>query len=105
VCSSDLGGLAIAAHIDRRSFGVIGQLGLFPADAGFDAVELSRHLAPGSPDAAEFAVHSLPLVHSSDAHYLSDIGAVRTVVHCERPTFAELALALAGAHGRSVGDA
>ncbi len=42
------GGLAVAAHIDRRSFGVIGQLGLFPHEAGFDAVELSRHVAPGS---------------------------------------------------------
>jgi len=99
------GGLAIAAHIDRRSFGVIGQLGLFPADAGFDAVELSRHVAAGSPDEAAFTVHGLPLLHSSDAHYRSDIGAARTIVHCERPTFAELALALAGARGRSVGDA
>ena len=101
----DHGGLAVAAHIDRRSFGVIGQLGLFPAGAGFDAVELSRHVAPGSPDEATFAVHGLPIVHSSDAHYQSDIGAARTCVHCERPTFAELALALAGAGGRSVGDA
>lgn len=99
------GGLAIAAHIDRRSFGVIGQLGFFPADAGFDAVELSRHVAPGSPEVAAFAVHGLPIVHSSDAHYQSDIGAVRTVVHCRRPTFDEVALALAGARGRSVGDA
>lgn len=99
------GGLAIAAHIDRRSFGVIGQLGLFPAAAGFDAVELSRHVAAGSPDEARFAVHGLPMVYSSDAHYQSDIGAARTVVYCERPTFAELALALAGADGRSVGDA
>ena len=99
------GGLAIAAHIDRRSFGVIGQLGLFPADAGFDAVELSRHVAPGSSEEAAFATHGLPLVHSSDAHYRGDIGAVHTLVHCERPTFDELALALAGARGRSVGDA
>ena len=99
------GGLAVAAHIDRRSFGVIGQLGLFPAEAGFDAVELSRHVSPGSPDEAEFAVYGLPIVHSSDAHYQDDIGAVRTIVNCERPTFAELALAFAGADGRSVGDA
>jgi predicted metal-dependent phosphoesterase TrpH len=99
------GGLAIAAHIDRRSFGVIGQLGIFPAEAGFDAVELSRHVAPGSADETEFAVHGLPIVHSSDAHFQSDIGAARTLVRCERPTFAELALALAGADGRGVGDA
>ncbi|MCX6373219.1 MAG: phosphoesterase, partial [Actinobacteria bacterium] len=99
------GGLAIAAHVDRRSFGVIGQLGFFPAEAGFDAVELSRHVTPGSPEEAAFAVHGLPLVHSSDAHYRSDIGAVHTAVHCERPSFDELALALAGEGGRSVGDA
>ena len=99
------GGLAVAAHIDRRSFGVIGQLGIFPDAAGFDAVELSRHVAAGSPDEARFAVHGLAIVHSSDAHYQSDIGAVRTAVHCARPTFDELALALAGARGRSVGDA
>jgi hypothetical protein len=34
-------GIAIASHIDRPAFGVIGQLGMFPADAGFDAIELS----------------------------------------------------------------
>ena len=99
------GGLAVAAHIDRRSFGVIGQLGFFPAAAGFDAIELSRHVAAGSPEEAAFAVHGLPLLHSSDAHYQSDIGAARTVVHCERPTFDELAFALTGERGRSVGDA
>jgi len=99
------GGLAIAAHVDRRSFGVIGQLGLFPTAAGFDAVELSRHIAPRSADEARFAVHGLPLVHSSDAHYLSDVGTARTLVHCARPTFDEVALALRGARGRGVGHA
>lgn len=97
-------GLAVAAHIDRRSFGVIGQLGFFPADAGFDAVELSRHIAPGSEREAEFAVHALPILHSSDAHYLADVGAVRTAITCERPTFAELALAVRGEGGRGIGD-
>ena len=43
------GGLAVAAHIDRPTFGVIAQLGFFPFQAGFDAVELSRYAPPGSP--------------------------------------------------------
>jgi hypothetical protein len=98
------GGLAVAAHIDRKSFGVIGQLGIFPA-AGFDAVELSRHVPAGSEREAEFAVYDLPVLHSSDAHYRSDVGAARTAVTCERPSFAELALALRGLEGRRVGDA
>ena len=76
------GGLAVAAHIDRPSFGVIGQLGFFPAEAGFDAVELSRHVPAGSEREAEFAVYGLPILHSSDAHYRADVGAARTAVTC-----------------------
>lgn len=99
------GGLAVAAHIDRRAFGVIGQLGLFPTDAGFDGVEVSRHVAPGSKREAELGGYGLPIVRSSDAHYLDDIGAARTTLHCVEPGFAELALALRHEDGRSVGDA
>lgn len=99
------GGLAVAAHIDRPSFGVIGQLGFFPAQAGFDAVELSRHAPAGSARAAEFVVHGLPVLHSSDAHFVDEVGAARTAVACERPSFAELALAVRGSEGRSIGDA
>jgi hypothetical protein len=99
------GGLAVAAHIDRRSFGVNGQLGFFPDEAGFDAVEVSRHVAAEAEAEAPFLLPGLPLVHSSDAHYLADIGATRTAVRCERPGLDELALALAGRDGRGVGDA
>ena len=70
------GGLAVAAHVDRPSFGVIGQLGFFPADAGFDAVEVSRHVAAGVAGGASASPPiGLPLLRSSDAHYLADIGA------------------------------
>jgi len=99
------GGLAVAAHIDRRSFGVIGQLGFFPAEAGFDAVELSRHVTPGSRRQEEFKTYGLPVLHSSDAHYREDVGAARTVLRCAAPTFHELRLALRGERGRSVADA
>ena len=99
------GGIAVAAHIDRPSFGVIGQLGFFPDEAGFDAVELSRHVAAGSGQEAAFLVHGLPVLHSSDAHYVADVGAARTAVTCERPSFDELALAIRGREGRRIGDA
>lgn len=99
------GGIAVAAHIDRRSFGVIGQLGFFPREADFDAVEVSRHVQAGGEAEAPFLEHGLPLLHSSDAHYLADVGAARTAVRCERPGFAELALALSGRDGRCVGGA
>ena len=96
----------MAAHIDRRSFGVIGQLGFFPADAGFDAVELSRHVPAGSEREAEFAVYGLPVLHSSDAHYRARRGrgahgrhlrAARASTSWRWPS--------AASTGRSVGDA
>jgi hypothetical protein len=99
------GGLAIAAHLDRAGFGIIAQLGFFPTDAGFDGIEVSRHVAPESPRDAEFGAYGLPVLRSSDAHYLGDIGRARTLLHVQEPTFAELALALRGRGGRSVGRA
>jgi predicted metal-dependent phosphoesterase TrpH len=97
------GGLAVAAHIDRQSFGVIGQLGFFPAEAGFDAVEVSRHV-PAHRE-SEYEVHGLPILHSSDAHRVHDVGAARTAVVCEHPGFEELTLAVRGLEGRRIGDA
>ncbi len=99
------GGLAVAAHIDRTSFGVIGQLGLFPTGAGFDAVEVSRRVPAGREHEAEYAVYDLPVLHSSDAHFVRDVGATRTAVVCERPGFDELTLAVRGVEGRRIGDA
>ncbi len=100
-----LGGLAVAAHVDRRSFGVISQLGVFPHDAGFDAVELSRHVAPGSDDEARFAALGLPLLRSSDAHFVADIGAGRCVLSLEAADFASLAAALGARRTGSLPDA
>ncbi len=99
------GGLAVAAHIDRKTFGVIGQLGFFPVEAGFDAVELSRHVAPGSEREREFAGLGLAVLRSSDSHFPEDLGAARTTLALESASFAELELALRGERGRSVGHA
>jgi PHP family Zn ribbon phosphoesterase len=93
------GGLAIAAHMDRRSFSVPGQLGFLPPEVPFDGLEISAAgVARGR--AAEFVRHGLPLVSSSDSHFLEDICASRTALSVEEPTFAELRLALRGAEGR-----
>ena len=96
------GGVAVAAHVDRTSFGVFSQLGFFPADAGFDGLEVSRWLPADSPRLADFAALGLPLVCSSDSHYLEEIGAGCTEFRLAEPSFAELVLALAGARGRGV---
>ncbi len=93
------GGLAIAAHMDRRSFSVVSQLGFLPPDVPFDALEISAAGAARGR-AGEFVARGLPLVSSSDSHFLDDIGVSRTALAVHAPSFAELALALAGAGGR-----
>ena len=57
----ELGGLYIAAHIDRPNFSVLGTLGAIPENA-FDAVELSRTADDAEKDVhpeAVFALHDL----------------------------------------------
>jgi hypothetical protein len=93
-------GLAVAAHVDRKSFSVLSQLGFFPPDAGFDALEISKFLTEDSPRFEQVAQVGLPLVGSSDGHFLEEIGQGFTEFTAEAPTFSELALALQGAGGR-----
>lgn len=93
-------GLAVAAHVDRRAFGVIAQLGFFPVEVGFDAVDVSRHVPDDGRLLTELATVGLPLTSSSDSHFLADLGAATTTLTVAAPTFAELALAIRGADGR-----
>lgn len=93
------GGLAIAAHVDRSSFGLLAQLGVVPEGLALDALEVSAAgLEAGR--AASLAALGLPLVASSDAHSTDELGAARTLLEVDAPTLAELALALRGAEGR-----
>jgi PHP family Zn ribbon phosphoesterase len=98
------GGLAVAAHLDRRAFSVLGQLGFIPEDVRFDALEISAAgVARGRAPA--FQGYGLPLLASSDGHFPEDIGAGRTSLEAEAPSFAELALALRAEGGRRCGIA
>lgn len=89
------GGLAIAAHIDRPSFSVLSQLGMFPEDAHFDGVEISV-AGVHSSWAKKAAGFGLPVIVSSDSHFLMDVGAATTLFEMQTPTFAEMELALQG---------
>lgn len=86
-------GLAIAAHIDRRSFSVLSQLGFFPEDAHFDALELSA-AAVRANRIDDFRQYGLPLIASSDSHFPEDIGICQTIFNMHTPTFQEIQLAL-----------
>ena len=83
----ELGGIYLAAHIDRSAFSVFSQLGGIPSDGAFDAVEISRTADETIwlPKAEGYAV-----TRSSDAHNLDDVARVWT--EADLPTFTTAAL-------------
>jgi len=73
----EYGGIAIPSHVDRPSYSVVSQLGEWPRDVRFDAIEVSpAKFREGRADAYEATGY--PVVVSSDSHFLSDIGCCRT---------------------------
>ncbi len=98
----NLGGLAIASHVDREGFGIIGQLGFIPEGLGLDALELSPHSGGRERWNSLSRESGLPLVESSDAHRLADIGVVSTSFDMESACVAELGKALSSQEGRGV---
>ena len=96
------GGLAVAAHIDREGFSVIGQLGFIPDGMDFDALEISKALSLAQGRARFREYERFPFVTSSDAHKLDEIGTVSTRFRAARPEMDEIRLALAGERGREI---
>lgn len=98
-----VGALVIPAHIDRRSHGLLGHLGLWPRGFSVDAVEISHReqataLIEQFPEFRKFS-----WVMGSDAHWLGAlVGDQFTWAWLERPDFAELKAALHGRLGRKV---
>ena len=95
-----LGGLAIAAHIDRESFSLISQLGFIPDNLALDALEISPALS--YEDAVRRYSPSLPLIHSSDAHKEDDIGRCCTRFLIKKANIKEIRKALRGQEGRII---
>ena len=96
----NLGGLAIASHIDRESYSIIGQLGFIPEELSLDALELSPKLK--SSNIAKYYGYGFTLVTSSDAHFLSDIGNTFTTFILDSLSFSEIIMAFQGIEGRKV---
>ncbi len=96
-----LKGIFIPAHIDRPRFGILGQLGFFPAGLRVDAVELSAHsqteeLVRLFPD-----IKGYTSIGGSDAHFLHQIGTRKTIFRMKEPSFSEILQCLHREGGRS----
>jgi len=71
----ELGGLAIAAHVDRPSYSVLANLGFVPEGLPLDALELSVHADREALSRRYPELDRWPLVVSGDAHRLSEMRA------------------------------
>ncbi len=91
----EAGGLAIAAHIDRERFGLVGQLGFVPDGLAVDAMEVSPHASV--EQWADYAA-----VTFSDAHVLRDIGRTSTSFLLAEATLEEIGKALRNEDGRAI---
>jgi hypothetical protein len=98
------GGFAVAAHVDRRAFSVLGQLGFFPEIPRFFAAEISAagvaRLKRGELQIEGVRAQDIPLISSSDSHSPEQIACSCTAFQLAEPCFAELVLAIQGLGSR-----
>lgn len=97
---SELGGLFIPAHVNRKANGLLSILGMPPAEIRFDALEISRHLKPAQAYREFPQIQGYPLIQNGDVHRLTDMIGVNQFT-VEDLNTAELQLALHGLDGRS----
>ncbi len=98
---NEMGGIFIPAHVNRKAFGLLENLGFIPQDIPLSAVEISRHLN------SKEAVQKFPqlfgytLLKGGDAHRLDELLGVNEFT-LAAPTFAEIKLAVHSFEGRSL---
>lgn len=88
-------GLAIASHVDRERFSLIGQLGFIPEGLEVDALEVSDPSRAGEE-------YGYPVITSSDAHFLEDVGRSLTSFELENASLSEIGKALRHELGRRI---
>lgn len=88
-------GLAIAAHIDRESFSVIGQLGFIPEELQYDALEVSPNMSLEEAKEAYREYNSrFRFIKGSDSHFLESIGSTYTELYIKGNSFKSLSSSL-----------
>jgi PHP family Zn ribbon phosphoesterase len=98
----ELNGLAIASHVDRESFGIIGQLGFIPPTLVFDALEVSDSAPPERALQLSGEYAQYRFVRNSDAHAPGRIGRGSSRFLIGAPTCEELRKAFRFEGGRAV---
>ncbi len=95
-----LNGLFIPAHIDKKRFGVMEQLGFLPDGLPVDALELSYRCTKEIFLRQHPEMSANSFISGSDAHYPEEVGRKITIFEMEHPGFDEIKLALGNKNGR-----
>lgn len=98
---TDLGGLFIPAHVDRKAFGLLESLGLVPTDICIEALEVSRHVDPLHAVEKFPQVKGYPLIQDGDVHRLDEFNG-RMILSLIEPSIAEIRKAIGNIEGNSV---
>ncbi|MEA5079763.1 MAG: PHP domain-containing protein [Anaerolineaceae bacterium] len=98
---NEMGGIFIPAHVNRKAFGLLENLGFIPQDIPLPAVEISRHLQSGEAVQKFPQLFGYTLLKGGDAHRLDELAGFNEFTLAE-PTFAEIKLAIQSFEGRSI---
>lgn len=95
------GGIAIASHVEREAFSIMSQLGFIPIGLPIDAIELSqsRNISLMMKTSG---IDKYPLLVSSDAHSLKEIGQSITEFEIAEATITEIKKAFSSTEGRKI---
>jgi PHP family Zn ribbon phosphoesterase len=96
---TQLHGMVIPAHVDRKTFGLFPTLGFLADWWNFPALEISRHITPEGLFQAFPSSKRLPIIQSGDVHRLDEFLGT-TYFDVEAPTLPEIYKALNGENGR-----
>ena len=92
--TAGFGGFCYPAHIDKNAYSILASLGDFPPDLGFRAAEISAAGHVEELTARHPILRDMPLMLSSDAHYLEQLQPPKAWIEAEANTPAAILSAL-----------
>ena len=87
---NSMDGVCVPAHIDRRSYSIISNLGFIPQNLNLKTIEISRMSTIASILLKYPYLKDLRVIRSSDAHYLWDINEKQEFVLIENLTLTNI---------------
>ena len=99
---NQLGGLFVAAHIERPSFSLISQLGFIDASLPLDAIEYNNRERFEQLTGGHKYLKRYTWYTASDAHYPDQIGTRYSLLKADALTFRHLAMAFHQKNGHTI---